>query len=78
MVEALRGVGTWRHPTEPLAALAPAGQSALIQARARLGPEPLAALHAAAAGPPATPATMGAWYQGWRLMGIDGSPARPG
>lgn len=33
---------------------------------------------AAAAGPPATPATMGAWYQGWRLMSIDGSPAMPG
>ena len=28
--------------------------------------------------PTASPATMGAWYQGWRLMSIDGFPVMPG
>ena len=48
-------------------------KSALIQARVRLGPEPLKALFEQTARPLATKATQGAWYRGWRLMAIDGS-----
>ncbi len=48
-------------------------KSALIQARARLGVEPLRALFAAAARPLATPGTLGAWYRGWRLLAVDGT-----
>jgi len=48
-------------------------KSALIQARVRLGPEPLQVLFAQTAQPVATQATQGAWYRGWRLMAIDGT-----
>jgi hypothetical protein len=48
-------------------------KSALIQARVRLGPEPLKALFAQAARPVATQATQGAWYRGWRLLAMDGT-----
>jgi hypothetical protein len=48
-------------------------KSALVQARARLGPEPLRALFVAAARPLATPATPGAWYRDWRLVALDGT-----
>src|SRR6266498_1010630 len=48
-------------------------KSALIQARVRLGPEPLKALFEQAARPLATTATQGAWYRGWRLVAIDGT-----
>jgi transposase IS4-like protein len=48
-------------------------KSALIQARVRLGPEPLKALFEQTARPLATPATQGAWYRGWRLVAIDGT-----
>jgi hypothetical protein len=48
-------------------------KSALIQARVRLGPEPLKGLFAQTARPLATPATQGAWYRGWRLVAIDGT-----
>jgi hypothetical protein len=73
LVEALREVGTWRHPTEPWRRWHLPAKSALVQARARLGPEPLAALFTTAARPLATPATLGAWYCTWRLMSIDGT-----
>lgn len=53
----------WNVPTK----------AALFKARARLGPEPLRALFEAVAGPLATPATKGAWYRDWRLMGMDGT-----
>lgn len=53
----------WNVPTK----------AALFKARARLGPEPLRALFEAVAGPLATPATKGAWYRDWRLMGVDGT-----
>jgi Insertion element 4 transposase N-terminal/Transposase DDE domain len=46
--------------------------AAIAKARARLGPEPLAALFAEVAGPLAVPATRGAWYRGLRLVAIDG------
>jgi hypothetical protein len=48
-------------------------KSALVQARARLGAEPLQVLHARTARPLATTATQGAWYRGWRVMSLDGT-----
>ena len=70
LVEALRRPARRRR-----AALAPRlpVKSALVQARVRLGPEPLRALFAQAARPLATPATAGAWYRGWRLGALDGT-----
>jgi Insertion element 4 transposase N-terminal/Transposase DDE domain len=49
------------------------GASALAEARARLGPEPLRLLFEQAARPLATTATRGAWYRSWRLMILDGT-----
>ena len=49
------------------------GASALAEARARLGPEPLRVLFERAAQPLATQATRGAWYRGWRLLILDGT-----
>jgi len=48
-------------------------KAALFKARARLGPEPMAALFDAVAVPLATSATRGAFYRDWRLMSIDGT-----
>ena len=48
-------------------------KSAIFQARARLGPEPLAALFARVAKPLGTPETAGVWLAGRRLIAIDGS-----
>jgi Insertion element 4 transposase N-terminal/Transposase DDE domain len=48
-------------------------KSAIFQARARLGFEPVAALFARVAAPLATPATPGAWLAGRRLVAIDGT-----
>jgi Insertion element 4 transposase N-terminal len=64
LVEALRRGGRRRRAT--LAPRLPV-KSALVQARVRLGPEPLRALFAQAARPLATPHTQGAWYRagGW-------------
>lgn len=62
----------WRrlHPTgdqpEPT-------DSAFSQARRRLGVAPLRALFLEVARPMATHQTIGAFYRGWRLMGIDGT-----
>lgn len=68
LVEALR------RPAREQAALGRLPvKSALVQARARLGPEPLRALFVAAARPLATPATAGAWYRRWRLVALDGT-----
>jgi len=53
----------WRVPSK----------SAIFQARARLGVEPLAELFARACRPLATPATPGAFYRDWRLVSIDGT-----
>ena len=47
-------------------------RSSLCVARQRLGVEPVRALHQAVVRPLATPETPGAFYRGWRLMGIDG------
>jgi hypothetical protein len=48
-------------------------KSAIFQARARLGSEPLAELFARVAQPIATSSTPGAWLAGRRLVAIDGS-----
>lgn len=53
----------WNVPTK----------AALFKARARLGPEPIEALYRRAAVPLATSTTPGAFYQGWRLMAMDGT-----
>jgi hypothetical protein len=47
--------------------------SAFTKARQRLGVAPLRELFREVAGPRATPATPGAFYRGWRLMGLDGT-----
>jgi Insertion element 4 transposase N-terminal/Transposase DDE domain len=64
--QARRGRRTWPYWHVP-------GASALAEARARLGPEPLRVLYAQAARPLATAATRGAWYRGWRLLVLDGT-----
>jgi transposase IS4-like protein/DDE family transposase len=48
-------------------------ESALAQARARLGVRPLRELFDALARPMATHQTIGASYRGWRLMALDGT-----
>lgn len=53
--------------------LSVAGDSAISQARSRLGSEPVRRLHDAVVGPIATAAGKGAWYRGWRLVSLDGS-----
>jgi hypothetical protein len=73
LVEGLRGQGGWRHPREPWRSWHLPAKSALIQARARLGPEPLRVLFEQAARPLASPQTRGAWYRGWRVMSLDGT-----
>jgi len=47
--------------------------SAISQARARLGWQPLRALYDAVVRPIAIRSTMGAWYRRWRLVTLDGS-----
>ena len=51
----------------------PPSKSAIFQARARLGPEPLAALFARVAKPIGTPGMAGVWLAGRRLVAIDGT-----
>ena len=48
-------------------------KSAIFQARARLGAEPLAALFARVARPIGTVATAGGWLAGRRLVAVDGT-----
>jgi hypothetical protein len=48
-------------------------KSAIFQARARLGAEPVAALFARVAAPLAEPGAPGAWLAGRRLVAIDGT-----
>src|SRR4029078_5093557 len=47
--------------------------SAFTQARRRLGVAPLRQLFLETARPMATHQTIGAFYRGWRLMGLDGT-----
>lgn len=48
-------------------------ESAITQARQRLGAEPVKQLHDEVVGPVATPKTREAWYKKWRIVTIDGS-----
>ncbi len=50
----------------------PPSKSAIFQARARLGPEPMKALFERVAVPIGTDATPGTWLAGRRLVAIDG------
>jgi len=50
----------------------PPSKSAIFQARARLGPQPVAALFARVAKPLGTASTPGVWLAGRRLVAIDG------
>lgn len=57
----------------PAVGLKVAGNSAISQARTRLGWEPLRRLHDEVVKPIAVAATAGAWYRDWRLVSLDGS-----
>jgi hypothetical protein len=59
LVEGLRDQAGWRHPREPWRSWHLPAKSALIQARARLGPEPLRVLFEHVACPLATPTPVG-------------------
>jgi Insertion element 4 transposase N-terminal/Transposase DDE domain len=62
-LRALRGWGRdWRIPST----------GAISQARDRLGEEPMKLLFERVAAPLATRGTPGAWYQGFRVMALDG------
>lgn len=50
-----------------------AGDSAISQARTRLGWKPMMRLHDEIVRPIATEKTRGAWFRQWRLVSIDGS-----
>lgn len=66
LVHGLRFARTWsRRWTIPTT-------SALTQARARLGEQPLRVLFETVAAPLAKPSTPGGWLRRWRLMAIDG------
>jgi hypothetical protein len=54
--------GNWKVPTT----------SAISQARARLGDEPMEQLFYRVAVPMAKPGSRGAWFRSWRVMAIDG------
>ena len=58
---------------EPSAGIHVAGNSGISQARTRLGWEPLRQIHDEVVKPVAVAATKGAWYQGLRLVSLDGS-----
>lgn len=67
LVEGLAWESGWRQRwTVP-------SKSAIFQARARLGVEPLAQLFDRGCVPLGTPATPGSFYRGWRLVAIDGT-----
>lgn len=66
LVNGLRFLGNfapgWHVPTS----------GAMSRARSRLEAAPLAALFDRVAVPMARPATVGAWFHGWRVMAVDG------
>lgn len=71
--EVLRVVGEGMRWLGAAAPDTSAGKSAITQARARLGPEVMRQLGERVLRPMAEPGAPGAWYQGWRLMAVDGS-----
>lgn len=66
LVNGLRFLGNWKDAWQVPTS------SAVTQARQRLGEEPLAELFARVARPIARPGTIGAWFNGLRLMAVDG------
>lgn len=62
-----------RWLAEPDATFRPASASAISQARARLGAEPMRRLYEDVVGPVAIPETPGAWYRDRRLVTLDGT-----
>jgi len=73
LVEALRGAAWWPNPREPWRTWRIPAKSALVQARARLGAEPLRVLFEQAAQPLTTAQTQGACYRGLRVLALDGT-----
>jgi Insertion element 4 transposase N-terminal/Transposase DDE domain len=67
LVEGLAWESGWRRRWEV------PSKSAIFQARARLGSEPLEALFARACVPLGTASTPGAFYRRWRLVALDGT-----
>ena len=67
LLEGLRWLG------DPSARPSVAGRSGISQARARLGPEPVRALHDAVVRPLGQASEAGCGYRGWHLVSIDGS-----
>ncbi len=63
-----RRTGDW---LESLSAVC--SDSAISQARTRLGSEPMRQLYAAVVRPLATKKTVGAWYRRWRVVSLDGT-----
>jgi len=66
LTDGLSWASGWRE------SYSPPSKSAIFQARARLGSEPLAALFARVAKPIGTDTTPGVWLAGRRLVAIDG------
>jgi hypothetical protein len=67
LVDGLAWQSGWQRPWQV------PSKSALFQARARLGAEPLRALFERVAVPLARPGTAGAFYREWRLVSVDGT-----
>jgi Insertion element 4 transposase N-terminal/Transposase DDE domain len=67
LTNGLRGLRIWRDDWKV------PGASAISQARTRLGSGVMAALFDRVAVPAAGRVTVGAWYQQWRVMAIDGT-----
>jgi hypothetical protein len=66
----VEGLGWLGLPVQRIRVTGPSGIS---QARSRVGVEPLRRLYEELVEPVATEQTRGAWYRGWRLIGLDGS-----
>ncbi|MCG2771816.1 MAG: IS4 family transposase [Desulfobacterales bacterium] len=66
----LEGIQWLLHPSVRIKVT---GKSGISQARTRLGVEPLQQLHDQTVRPIAVEASKGAWYQGWRVVSLDGS-----
>jgi hypothetical protein len=67
LVEGLEWLG------EPASRVRNTGRSAISQARARLGAEPLEALFRSLARPLGEAESQGVWYRQWRVVAIDGT-----
>ncbi|MGH2508963.1 MAG: IS4 family transposase [Ktedonobacteraceae bacterium] len=63
----------WNGLLKGKSKLKPPSKGSICKARIRLGAEPLREIHNRFVGPVATKETKGAWFKGWRTVGIDGS-----